>query len=388
MDAEGGPTISAQEYRQRLQSARDAVAALELDTFLVWDKESIFYLTGAVYENLERPFFILVRPARGDLLLVPELEREHMHKVPNITDVRSYFEFPAATGEGWEDLLATVLAPSDAVALEPSLPVDIYRRLSAICPNLSVHDLITELRLVKSDAEVAMIRRAARYADMAIQRLLDVSRYGASVAEVVAQMAPVAGKLVQDLGTEWDPLTTSMLTAPWAAPRSAQPHAIPRPDDLLKGGPHVALNLTRAQGYSAECERTFFTSAPSLREKELFTTMLQARDVAFHMVRPGVPCADIDAAVYDFLDSRGYAAPEVRLHRTGHGFGLSAHEGPWIAAGSEHVLAENMVISVEPGIYLPEIGGVRHSDTVLVTKDGYERLTRTLTALEDLTLAR
>ena len=388
MNAETGPMIGAQEYGERLRALRDAVSVLDLDTFLVWDKESIFYLTGAAYENLERPFFILVRPAQGDLLLVPELERAHMHKVPNISDVRSYFEFPAAPGEGWADLLGSLLSSSKTVGVEPSLPVDIYRTLTRILHDVSVHDLITDLRLVKSDAEVAMIRRAALYADMAVQRLLSVSRYGASVGEVVAQTAPVAGKLAQDLGADWDPLTTSMLTAPWAAPRSSQPHAIPRPDDLLKDGPHVALNLTRALGYSAECERTFFTSVPSPREHELFRTMLQARAVAFQLVRPGVPCADIDAAVYTFLDSQGLAAPQVRLHRTGHGFGLSAHEGPWVAAGSEHTLAANMIISVEPGIYLPEIGGVRHSDTVLVTEDGYELLTRTPTALDDLILSR
>lgn len=380
--------IAAGEYQQRLMALNGTVATAGLDVFLVWDKESIFYLTGAPYENLERPFFVLVRPGKDDVLLVPQLELEHMRKVPNIRDVRSYFEFPAPSGEGWQDVLATLCRPSDAIGVEPSLPIDLYVMVSSLCPNLSVHNLISDMRLVKSDAEVTMIRRAARYADMAIQRLLDASRYGVSVAEMVAQTAPLAGKLAQDLGAEWDPLTTSMLTAPWAAPRSAQPHSIPKPSDLLQGGPHVGLNLTRILGYSAECERTFFTKTPPEEERELFGLMLRARDVGFRMVRPGASCAEIDATVNAFLASNGYSAPDVRLHRTGHGFGLSAHEGPWIAVGSGHVLAENMVISIEPGIYLPEIGGFRHSDTVLVTSDGYETLTHVPTSLAELTLAR
>jgi Xaa-Pro dipeptidase len=79
--------------------------------------------------------------------------------------------------------------------------------------------------------------------------------------------------------------------------------------------------------------------------------------------------------VNEFLRQEGYAQEEERLHRTGHGFGLGNHEAPWIAEGSDDQLAENMVISIEPGVYLRGIGGVRHSDTVLITKDGHEVLT-------------
>ena len=74
------------------------------------------------------------------------------------------------------------------------------------------------------------------------------------------------------------------------------------------------------------------------------------------------------------------------MHRTGHGFGLSTHEGPWVAEGSEEVLEAGMLISVEPGIYLPGVGGVHHSDTVLITEEGYECLTRYPTDLESLTI--
>jgi Xaa-Pro dipeptidase len=89
-----------------------------------------------------------------------------------------------------------------------------------------------------------------------------------------------------------------------------------------------------------------------------------------------VSCNELDATLNQYLRKEGYGGADQRLHRTGHGFGLSNHEAPWIAEGSEDRLAENMVISIEPGIYLHGIGGIRHSDTVLVTKDGHEMLTR------------
>ena len=104
--------------------------------------------------------------------------------------------------------------------------------------------------------------------------------------------------------------------------------------------------------------------------------MEEARGIAFRMIRPGVACGELDAAVNEFLRAEGYAGEECRLHRTGHGIGLGNHEAPWVAEGSADVLAENMVISVEPGIYLKGEGGFRHSDTVLVTRDGCECLTR------------
>jgi len=87
------------------------------------------------------------------------------------------------------------------------------------------------------------------------------------------------------------------------------------------------------------------------------------------LVKPGARCSDVDAAANGYLREQGYG--DYLLHRTGHGLGLGNHEGPWVAEGSEDVLRKNMVISVEPGIYIPAIGGIRHSDTVLVTLTVY-----------------
>ena len=109
---------------------------------------------------------------------------------------------------------------------------------------------------------------------------------------------------------------------------------------------------------------------------------MKARDLAFSMVRPGVSCSEIDQATQELFVASGYGAQI--LHRTGHGIGLGNHEQPWISRGSGDVLAQNMVISIEPGLYFDDIGGFRHSDTVLVTKDGYELLTRYPSDLEHL----
>jgi Xaa-Pro dipeptidase len=229
--------------------------------------------------------------------------------------------------------------------------------------------------MVKSAAEIEMIRRSARYADFGVERLLAASYLGATVAEGFAETRAVTSRIIREVDN-WEALTTKVVMATWAAPRSAMPHSVPDLCDRLLEGPHVALVLTRVNGYAAESERTYFTAPPSSEVRNAFTAMMEARRMVFRMIRPGVPCGELDAAVNNFLRKEGYDGEDRRLHRTGHGFGLGNHEAPWIAEGSNDRLAEHMLISIEPGIYLPGIGGIRHSDTVLVTKDGYELLTR------------
>jgi Xaa-Pro dipeptidase len=243
--------------------------------------------------------------------------------------------------------------------------------------------LVEELRVVKSEAEIAMIRRAAQYADFAVERLLAASYFGASVAEGFAETRTVTGQIIRNVD-DWEPLTTKVTMATWAAPQSAMPHSIPELNARLHDGAHVALALTRVNGYAAESERTYFTAPPNKEARRAFAAMLEARRVAFDMIRPGVASAEIDTAVNEYLRGEGYVGEDLRLHRTGHGLGLGNHERPWISQGSMEQLAENMVISIEPGIYLPGVGGFRHSDTVRVTSTGYESLTRYPTDLSHL----
>jgi Xaa-Pro dipeptidase len=142
----------------------------------------------------------------------------------------------------------------------------------------------------------------------------------------------------------------------------------------------------RVNGYAAETERTFFLSKPTEEERSIFNHMREARQKALEQVKPGIKCSDIDLVAQNFLKEKGYG--NYLLHRSGHGIGQGNHEGPWIANGSDHILQENMVISIEPGIYIPEIGGFRHSDTVLVTKDGYELLTKYCRDIDELTIGK
>ena len=345
--------------------------------------ESIYYLTGAGFEPLERPFFLLIRPNVAPLLLVPKLDHKHMKKAYTIPAdrIHTYWEYPAPANRGWPDVLRDHIGNVQQIGVEPTLGQGIAFQLRG--HSLRVEPLVEKLRLVKSATEINMIRRAAQYADFGVERLLMSSYFVATVAEGFAETRNVTSRIIREVD-DWEALTTKVVMATWAAPRGAMPHSVPDLNDRLREGPHVALVLTRVNGYAAESERTYFTAPPSSEVRKAFAAMMEARRSAFNLIRPGLSCSELDATVNDCLRKEGYDGEDVRLHRTGHGFGLGNHERPWIAEGSEDRLAENMVISIEPGIYLGGVGGVRHSDTVLVTKDGYELLTRHPTELRPL----
>ncbi len=377
--------ITTHEYQGRLESLQASVAEAGLDLFIVSALDSIYYLTGAGFEPLERPFFLLICPRQAPILLVPKLEEEHMREAHNIKDqdIRTYWEYPAPSARGWPEKLRELIDDAREIGVEPTLPQEIALQLKDY--TLRIEALVERLRLIKSDTEIALIRRAAGYADSGVERLLAASYYGATVAEGFAQTRGVTLRIIREVD-DWEPLTTKVTMATWTAPRSAQPHSVPDLRDRLEGGPHVALVLSRVNGYAAESERTYFTTPPSAEIRETFEAMRQARRIALKKVRAGVPCSEVDSAVNRFLAQEGYSGEEVRLHRTGHGIGLGNHEAPWIAEGSPDILAENMVISIEPGIYLKGVGGLRHSDTVLVTKGGCELLSHYPTDLESLTI--
>jgi Xaa-Pro dipeptidase len=374
------------EFQRRHDALTAAIRGSGIDRYVMATSESIYYFTGASYEPLERPFFLVVGADGSRRMLAPALETEHLAKGWGLEErISPYREFPAPAGQGWEDVLFGDCIGAKAFGFEPGLPWTVGERMR-LAGGADV-DLVAPLRVVKSDWEVTRIERAAAYADWGIARILRSAWSGASVADTYAVSQALMRRIIRE-APNWDPLATKVLAVAWPAPASALPHSVPGLRQRLGSGPHVAMVLSRVNGYAAECERTFFTTVPTADERAAFDAMARAREIAFGLVRPGVQSAEIDATVNAFLGSCGYADFRTRLHRCGHGLGLGNHEPPWLAEGGGDVLAPNMVVSIEPGVYVAGAGGYRHSDTVLVTQDGHRRLTHASTQLEQLVLPR
>lgn len=378
--AKAAVLIPPDEYQRRMAELQQLVRQHELDLFVVTGEESILYLLGIPFVPLERPFFILVRPDREPELLVPMLEQDHLAKAASVRSVSTYWDYPAAEGRDWQGRLRDRIGTARQIGVEPGCREDVAAVLGA--GELGVHALVEELRLVKSPAEIRLLRYAARYADQCVERVLAAAYEGVSMLELFGQSRGVQLTMIKEVG--YNAWVSSLLAGAWPAPDCAMPHFIPNLEMRFHAGPHIAAALVRVHGYAAECERTFFLVPPDAEQSKAFAAMQEARRRAFALARPGVSCVEVDAAANDFLKSEGYA--ENLRHRCGHGFGLGTHEGPWVSEGSETVLKAGMLISVEPGIYLPGVGGVRHSDTVLITGDGYESLTHMPDSLEAMTV--
>jgi Xaa-Pro dipeptidase len=371
-----------EEYESRLRKVWGKAAALGLGAYVSTWLENVYYLSGFVYTAHERPFFLVLKEG-GPTLVVPKLEVDHAREHTWIGDIIEYGEYPAPPGKGWADALTKALGGAKKVGIESSLPV--YAR-EAIGRATVISDIIEHARLVKSEWEVGRVAYAAEVCDVSTQAMVENSAEGVSELTLYSAGRNAATlKIVQDIPHANFQVTKSV-TAVWIGRMSAMPHSTPSIFDTMKAGqPNVSLVSLQADGYSAECERTYFLGEPDRRARQLFETMTEARRIAFSMIRPGASCSEIDKAVLGFLRDKGHS--EHILHRTGHGFGISVHEAPWIAEGSEHMLEANMLVSVEPGIYIPGYAGFRHSDTVLVTEDGPISLTKYPTSLEELIVA-
>jgi Xaa-Pro dipeptidase len=299
--------------RSRLQAL---LAERGAGHFVATASDSIFWLTGASYEALERPFFLIVPREGVPRLVVPFLEKDHLRKARAIDhgQIHTYWDYPAPAGRSWQEVLERQGRLAPGFLYDSACPVAVAELLTGLGGRHA--PLIEQLRLVKSPAEIGMVRRAARYADLGLQELFRHSCYGATVAEGFARTGNVTQRIIRE-APDWDPLTTKVLMATFPAPWSAMPHSVPAATALLQQGPHVALVVTRVNAYAAECERTYFTAPPSGTEREMFELMVAARRTGLAMLRPGVRCADIDAGVNAFLAARGFNQPGQRLHRAG-----------------------------------------------------------------------
>ncbi len=369
-----------QELIERLKRLQQMMSVHGLDSYVISSEENVWYLTNVTYKPEERPFFIIVPAKEKPILIVPKMEEKHLSKVIIDSKIISYWEYPSPVGGNWYDILQNTLKRYKRIGTETYIKSNI---LSKIYATEVVHvDLVDEIRKVKSPFELNLIKKTANLSDESMEKIFKNAYMGASVLEAFSLSKSIQTKMIKN--KTFDPITTSLLTAVWPSPISSMPHSIPNLDDRLISGPNIAMSYLRINGYAAECERTFFLGKPKKEEEDYFKHMMNARNQALHILKAGVKASDIDAEAKNYLIKSGFKSN--LLHRTGHGIGLRNHEGPWIAEGNDEILKENMVISIEPGIYFEGVGGYRHSDTVLVKKDGYELLTKFPVELEDVTI--
>lgn len=228
---------------------------------------------------------------------------------------------------------------------------------------VSTQGLIEGLRLVKTDEEIAQIREAQAIADAAFAAVRPGIVAGVREDQVAGQLEAFMRE--RGAGSAFDITVAS-------GPRGAMPHGTASAR-IIGNDELVTIDFgAKVNGYHSDMTRTVAVGNPSEELRRLYRAVLEAEEAAVQAIRPGAKCSDLDKVSRDILVSHGLG--EYFAHSLGHGVGLAIHEGPGLRGTSPEVLEAGMVVTAEPGVYLPGVGGVRIEDLILVTPDGYEVL--------------
>ena len=259
-------------------------------------------------------------------------------------------------------------APRCKLAVD-TLPIESWRALgSAVGGEEKLEassSLFRELRIVKDTEEIKLISEACRMADYGAVAAAQAIRAGITQTEIAAEAEYAMRKAGSD-GVAFETIVSAGVNC--AYPHGATAERTVREGDFVT----VDLGATN-QFYRSDVSRTFIVGKPTEKKRSIYQAVQHAHQKGYEKIAEGVAACKVDWAAWRVIDKAGFG--NYFVHNLGHGVGLEVHEAPVLSPDSKDVLAAGMVVTDEPGIYIPEFGGVRIEDTILVTKDGAIKLT-------------
>ncbi len=346
----------------RLGRTRTRMRLAQVDLVSLPPGDDMYYLLGYTPHADERPCYLFLTEEDA-LFLVPEL---------NAGEARGRIALPFLTytdAEGPGDALRQAhgrLGPRERICVGDTMRADFLLLLqqqwarSVFAPGAEV---MAPVRMIKTPEEIALLRRSAATADVAVDAAFAACRPGATESAVARAAAEAfAEQEVAQLGA----------AIVGSGPNSAYPHHRSGGRALQASEPVLVDLGGRLEGYMSDITRMGFLGEPTARYREIHTIVEHAVRAAMEAVRPGDPISSVDKAARAVIENAGYG--RYFTHRTGHGIGLTGHEPPSVTHTNDLPMQEGMVFSVEPGIYLEGEFGVRLEEIVVVTARGAERL--------------
>ena len=365
------PPCFREEVRRRL---RERAQAGGLDGLLLLGSGNLTYATGWNFSVNERPMGLWLPVDDEALLLVPHLELENAMDIPGVK-VRTYQEFP---GERPPVLWMIEEAGARRMAVD-TLGAELLAEARAKLERLDLVDHAKPERTVKGAVELVLIREAARFADLVLERLLavggDIIRQGGTEQDLLTDCTGHVGEvLLATHGNAFQGTRIKITASIHSGPRAALPHGTVTARHPLPGEPIVAGIGCSLGGYHAESGATLVLGEMSLEQLRIMEAMAQAGAATVHALECGWPCSQVNEAALDVIRNAGLA--DAIRHRIGHGMGVEGHEAPWLAPGDSTPTTPGMVFSCEPGVYRPGVDGWRTIDTLVVGPDGVDLASR------------
>jgi Xaa-Pro aminopeptidase len=389
--------ISQAEYEQRAERLLAHLQEFNLTGVVLFDSDYILYFTGFAFIPTERPiaFVLNAKGERG--LFVPRLEVEHAKANAMIDQVAHYTEYPHNPRPMalFKQFLAEMDVAAPVGADHDGYPWILGYRGPTLAemtgkPPVRVAAFIEDMMMVKSPAELNLIRESVKWGHLAHMLLQRYTRVGLSESEVSGRASLEANLTMLDTIGPIYRAQSYFSEGAGAGYRgqigrnSAIPHALANNIVFQSGDVLVTGAGAPMWGYNSELERTMIIGPATDAQKRMFEHMVALQDTAFVALGPGIPCAEVDKTVRAYYEE--HELMPYWKHHVGHAIGLRYHEAPFLDLGDETVMQPGMVFTIEPGLYHPELGGFRHSDTVAITEDGIEIMTYYPRDLESLTI--
>ena len=389
--------ISDAEYAQRNQVLAAIIDELGVSGVVLFDADYIKYYTGFAFIPTERPMAYLMNRSGERALFVPRMEVEHAESMADIDRVAFYREYPDIN-HPMNVLVDTIseLGMTGSIGADSDGYPWIFGYRGEPLSKLTGQQVINcrapieDQMAVKSAAEIALLKESCKWGHLAHARLQKYTQVGLGEVEV-SQRASSEATLVmlETIGPIWRS-NSSYYEGAIAGYRgqigrnAAIPHALASNIQFQAGDVLVTGASAPVWGYVSELERTMILGRPSDEQKRMFDHMLNLQTIAMEALEPGKPCSEVDKEVRAYFDQ--HELMSYWKHHSGHTIGLRYHEGPFLDIGDHTEIKAGMVFTVEPGLYVSELGGFRHSDTVVVTDRGAEMITYYPRDLDSLTL--
>lgn len=351
-------------YEARIAKLQKLLAKLNLDGMIVYQGFNTKYLTG--FEGGTGDGIVVVGKKNARLITDARYEEDYKNRLPEGVDfkvTRDYYGVAVETAQEFG---------IKKLAFEASLPYDIYDYLDELLPADIDFDALPKaievLREVKDAQELEALCKAANASVKAFKDLQPFIKPGKTEREVANEL----DRLQKIYGAQ----KASFDTIVASGYRSALPHG-EATDKVIENGELVTIDFGYyVDGYTSDVTRTIAVGNVSDELKTIYEIVKQANQNAIDVVKPGISGSEIDKVARDYITEHGYG--QQFNHGGGHGVGLDIHEGPAISPRSSDEMQVGHLLTIEPGIYLANQGGVRIEDDVIVTTDGFENLTAAL----------
>jgi Xaa-Pro dipeptidase len=340
-----------------------------VDFAFITSTANIFYLSKFYTTPHERVAGVGVFQNDEPFMICPKMEMSSAKKAGWSFEIVGYDD----TENPWEFIQNAIqkrnIAVSTLAIEKEHLSFERGEKLQNIFPTAvfkAVEEKLNELRLIKDETELSILREAAKLADFGVEVGVHAIKEGISELEIVAKIEyELKKKGVREMS-----FSTMVLTGT----KTAAPHGVPSLDKIQKGD-LVLFDLgVILDGYCSDITRTVAYHSINDNQQEIYDTVLKGQLAAVETSKPGTEIGKIDKAARDIIAAAGFG--EYFTHRIGHGLGIDVHEFPSLNATNTNLLRTGMVYTIEPGIYVPEIGGVRIEDDIYITENGCEVLTK------------